>query len=398
MVDNKSFFKWDKIIKITSDIFIFRRGKYVYKACNIRNIKWIREIAFLKRAEHAVKSFNLGKVLKSVDVVQLDSYKFVKHCSYVVCDDAPVVQGEVIEYCVLKFKYIECDNELTPHHISKNLAELIFMYAFLNFNSVVHRDIKEGNILMGRTLLCKDRVVIIDFNMATINGINNNKFTTGYYKDPILYTTIVADEKSDVWSFGIMLYQIFSGQQISLITGYRDLYSYDSMHKIVLSDPFFEADNLITRIIRECLQPYFQRMNFCDLYLSLAADGIFPKELANILNIFKTTKIKKSITIKDKQIEIFRFICQFPIYGNGKYHIKLLLDYLSSVLVMDNDYAYFSMYALFRIIYDSRQVDFNTFCTLFHAKTGKNISYDSLLENIKKMIKYSEDNVIGHMC
>ena len=400
MAGTQNFFKWDKIIKITDKLFIFRLGKYLYKAYDIKNVKWVRELAFLKRAEYRIKEFGLKNVLKEVDVSTLRSHKFEKKCSYTIFDDLPVIRDTIIEYCILEFDYItECKEDITPSQLSKKLPELIFMYAFLNCSSIVHRDIKEGNLVFKKSLFCQTKLCILNFNVATFNGIKNNKVTTEYYyKDPILYNNnVIADERSDVWSFGIMLYQIFSGQSISAIVKPADLHNFEAMQQIIFNDSIFAEDTIITFIIKECLKAYSARPNFYELYMKLARNKGFPKHLKYILKSAQPPTIIKKISIKGDQIVIFDFLNRFPHPGNMFYHIKHVLTHLMCKLNIDNFTAYFSVYLLVNIIYDSRACDISAKCRMFRVYTATELIPETLLGNIKKMIEYCDYDVIAKM-
>ena len=400
MAGGQNFFKWDKIIKITDKLFIFKLGKYLYKAYDIKNVKWVRELAFLKRAEFRIQEFGLKNVLKEVDVSILRSHKFEKKSTYTVFDELPVIKDTITEYCILQFDYItECKEDITPSQLSKKLPELIFMYAFLNCSSIVHRDIKESNLVFKKSLFCKTKLCILNFNVATFNGIKNNKVTTEpYYKDPILCNNIViADERSDVWSFGIMLYQVFSGQSISAIVKPADLRNFEAMQEIIFNDRIFTEDNMITYIIKECLKVYSARPNFYELYMKLANNKEFPKNLKYILKSAQPPAIIKKISIKGDQIVIFDFLNRFPHPGNTFYHIKHVLNHLIDKLDIDTATAYFSVYLLVSIIYDSRSCDIFAKCKMFKVYASIELIPETLLGNIKKMIEYCDDDVIAKM-
>ena len=96
----------------------------------------------------------------------------------------------------------------------KDMSEIIYQLfktlIFLHTKNIVHRDIKPENILFSNK---KDysTLRIIDFGLATQTVKDTKSVGTPYYMSPELIDGISVP-KSDVWSVGVIMYQMLTGK------------------------------------------------------------------------------------------------------------------------------------------------------------------------------------------
>src|SRR5579871_247420 len=94
------------------------------------------------------------------------------------------------------------------------MSEVAQGLQFAHEHGVVHRDVKPANIMR----LSDGSVKIMDFGIARLMRGANTRLTqagimigTPQYMAPEQFTTDTADEKCDVWAYGVVFYEFLSG-------------------------------------------------------------------------------------------------------------------------------------------------------------------------------------------
>ncbi|XP_071719546.1 uncharacterized protein [Rutidosis leptorrhynchoides] len=131
---------------------------------------------------------------------------------------------------------------------------------------VIHRDIKCANILLNGDWKAK----ISDFGLSVITPINqkviSNVVGTKGYVDPVYEFTGICTEKSDIYSFGVVLFEILYGKLLSptgdynheRVTGILNrIHEEEIVYSIVFKDIKEKMDprslSTFQMIVRECL-------------------------------------------------------------------------------------------------------------------------------------------------
>ncbi|KAM8945756.1 tyrosine-protein kinase Srms [Pelodytes ibericus] len=170
----------------------------------------------------AIKTFKKENVVQSDFEKEIDALKHLSHPNLIqllaVCSFGEPVyivtelmtKGNLNEY--LKGEEFEEFHYTSYMHIICQVAEGM---AYLEMQHVVHRDLATRNVLVGDNLVCK----IADFGLARLlkddlYSPEKNQAIPVKWTAPEALTHAKYSTKSDVWSFGILMYEVFTyGEQ-----------------------------------------------------------------------------------------------------------------------------------------------------------------------------------------
>jgi|GEM_PF-2049943 len=151
----------------------------------------------------------------------------VKHDHLVAIYDAGTVTGSGLPYLVMEY----VDGETLAQRLRrqsqkpldlKEAAAIVQQVALglsaLHGKTLIHRDVKPGNIILERET---GRAKITDFGLAhAVNGdsqsVNGDRATAGtpaYISPEQLLPPYEADARSDLFSLGVVLYELLTGEQ-----------------------------------------------------------------------------------------------------------------------------------------------------------------------------------------
>ena len=119
---------------------------------------------------------------------------------------------EYIEGFTLK-KYIQMNGPLQVQEAIRIMRQLVSAIANAHHNGIVHRDIKPQNILLD----AEGNVKITDFGIAmalsaTAHTKTNSVIGTVHYLSPEQARGGMATKKSDIYSLGIVFYELLTGE------------------------------------------------------------------------------------------------------------------------------------------------------------------------------------------
>lgn len=161
-----------------------KRGKTEKEIANLR-----QEIDILKKLRHQ-------NIILLLDWFETDS-EFGVVTEY--------AQGEL-------FEILEEDKKMSEDQIRKIALQLAEALYYLHSNRIIHRDMKPQNILIGSGGVIK----LCDFGFARAMSQSTMVLTsikgTPLYMAPELVQDQPYNHSVDLWSFGIILYELFMGE------------------------------------------------------------------------------------------------------------------------------------------------------------------------------------------
>ncbi|KAL6657315.1 hypothetical protein ACP70R_005095 [Stipagrostis hirtigluma subsp. patula] len=164
--------------------FILKHGKTDKDLHNLR-----QEIEILRKLKHE----NIIEMIDSFETAQ----EF--------CVVTEFAQGEL-------FEVLEDDKCLPEEQVQAIAKQLVKALYYLHSNRIIHRDMKPQNILIGKGSVVK----LCDFGFARAMSANTVVLRsikgTPLYMAPELVREQPYNHTADLWSLGVILYELFVGQ------------------------------------------------------------------------------------------------------------------------------------------------------------------------------------------
>ncbi len=163
--------------------------------------------------------------------------------------------------------------------------------------NIIHRDIKTENIMITKD----NRLKIMDFGLAKLKnnlGITKTRTSVGTlsYMSPEQTQGISVDQRSDIWSLGVVFYEILTGE-----LPFKSEHEAGMIYSILNEEPLMP--NLLNKKIPHQLDAVVKKMLDKDLDKRFQNAG----ELINSLSLIKQDIQNASTTTKTKAIVVLPF-------------------------------------------------------------------------------------------
>ena len=126
---------------------------------------------------------------------------------------------------------------------------------------IVHRDVKPGNVMLAGPRLAK----ITDFGLARMEGASQSTKTAGVagtpaYMSPEQAQGLPTDQRTDIWSFGCVLFEMLTGRSpFAAASGQVDVFAI--VHGPAPAAAAFRPDvpAALAAVLERCLEPDLRR-------------------------------------------------------------------------------------------------------------------------------------------
>lgn len=160
---------------------------------------------------------------------------------------------ELVEGITLK-RFIERKGKLAVKEAIGIAIQIAQGMEAAHENHIIHRDIKPQNIIISK----EGKVKVTDFGIAkaaTSNTITSNAMGSVHYISPEQARGGYSDEKSDIYSLGVTLYEMLSGHvPFSGDTTVTVALAHIQEEAVPLTDIDPEIPVSLERIVRKCMQ------------------------------------------------------------------------------------------------------------------------------------------------
>jgi serine/threonine-protein kinase len=160
---------------------------------------------------------------------------------------------------------------------------------------IVHRDLKPDNVMLIRRGQNHDFVKILDFGIAKVSGEGKrltragSVFGTPHYMSPEQCAGAAVDRRTDIYSLGIMMYEMAAGRvpfDAENFMGILSQHMYKSPDSLraIRTDLPVALDAIILRCISKKAENRFESMNDLISDLDKFMAGVMPQSVPELMN------------------------------------------------------------------------------------------------------------------
>jgi serine/threonine protein kinase len=275
-----------KFIKLIKKDLIYK----IYKAENTKdNRKVSLKVYNKKELEQGDYDFFLEQIKREEEIIKLcDSPYIINIYRKIETNDNIIFEMESWETNL--YDYIKKNGGFTNkiERFEKILSQIIFALKILNEKGVMHRDIRPSNLFLKE----RDIVKLGGFDQAIYIKENTSESVGSYlYAAPEIIKNLEYDEKCDLWSLGITLYELLFnqlpyGKNVSINMIKQSIYYEDNFHYNKINDK--EVNDLFKKLLT--ISPK-NRINHKELF----------KYIDNHFNIFIKEEKEEKIKLDYKE-------------------------------------------------------------------------------------------------
>lgn len=131
------------------------------------------------------------------------------------------------------------NGRLEEKFVSKCTNQLIDALSLLHSKNIFHRDVKPENVLLDEN----DNVKLTDFGWSIASRTKRNTFCgTLDYLSPELVKSIPHDHHVDIWSLGVLVYDVLAGSAPFARKTFKK--TYEAIENVDYKTPDFFSDNV----------------------------------------------------------------------------------------------------------------------------------------------------------
>ena len=201
------------------------------------------------------------KIMKQLDhenIIKLYEFLNSGHNIYLVMD---YINGGSLSDFLSKYK-LKTGKPFPQKAIQHFVKQIVQALIHIHSKNIIHRDIKLDNILVNfpskddkeNLDYSKGQIKIIDFGLSTQANLAKSAVGSPLYMDPIILEKYKKaggmekfksyDKKADIWSLGVITYEMLTGENLFKAVNIDDL-----IQKVEKGDYSLEVKNLTNEII-----------------------------------------------------------------------------------------------------------------------------------------------------